>query len=88
MPAIILPVAVDVGRLSFDGLVSAAVRDPAGRSGAFVGQELDIRVRWALLPAAELDVQFGRLFAGGFLKRTGQRAGERVFLVGLTARLP
>ena len=71
-----------------DALVSTGVRDPAGRSGAFVGQELDIRVRWALLPAAELDVQFGRLFAGGFLKRTGQRAGARVFLVGLTARLP
>ena len=71
-----------------DGLVSAGVRDPTGRSGAFVGQELDVRVRWALLPAAELDVQYGRLFAGGFLKRSGHRAGARIFLAAITAKLP
>ena len=71
-----------------DMLVGAGVHDPAGRSGAFVGQELDVRVRWAMAPAAELDVQYGRLFAGGFLQRTGHRNGSRTFLVALTARLP
>ena len=71
-----------------DMLVGAGVHDPAGRRGAFVGQELDIQLRWALFRAAALDVQHGRLFAGGFLERTGHRAGARIFLVGLTARLP
>lgn len=73
---------------SRDLLAGAGVHDPAGRSGAFVGQELDIDVRWEMFPAAELDVQYGRLFAGGFLERTGNRAGARVFSVALTAKLP
>ena len=57
-----------------DMLVGAGVHDPAGRNGAFVGQELDM--------------QYGHLFAAGFLERSGHRAGARIFLVGLTARLP
>ena len=73
---------------SRDALAGAGVRDPAGRSGTFVGQELDVDVRWEMFPAAELDVQYGRLFAGGFLERTGNRAGARIFFVALTAKLP
>ena len=71
-----------------DAFVGGGVRDPTGRSGAFVGQELDIRVQWEMFPAAALDVQYGRLFAGGFLERAGHRGGARTFFVALTATLP
>ena len=71
-----------------DAFVGGGVHDPTGRGGAFVGQELDIRVQWEMFPAAALDVQYGRLFAGGFLERAGHRGGARTFFVALAARLP
>ncbi|MXY16342.1 MAG: hypothetical protein F4Y57_04915 [Acidobacteria bacterium] len=71
-----------------DAFVGGGVRDRTGRGGAFVGQELDVLVQWKMFPAAALDVQYGRLFAGGFLERTGNRGGARTFFVALTAKLP
>lgn len=71
-----------------DVFVGGGVHDPRGRGGAFVGQELDVRVRWDMGPGAQLDVKYGRLFAGGFLERGGRREGARTFLVAFTARLP
>ncbi|HXV61356.1 MAG TPA: alginate export family protein [Vicinamibacteria bacterium] len=71
-----------------DAFVRAALRDPEGDSGTFIGQELDVELRWDLLPFAELNVQYGELFAGGFVKRTGGGTGARVFYVALTVSAP
>ncbi|HSF18128.1 MAG TPA: alginate export family protein [Vicinamibacteria bacterium] len=71
-----------------DAFVRAGLRDPKGLSGTFIGQELDVELRWDLLPFAELNLQYGELFAGGFVERTGGGSGARVFYVALTVSGP
>lgn len=53
-----------------DAWTPGNIRDPAGRSGTHVGDQLELRLRWDALPG-NLRVEGGmaHLFAGGFLER-------------------
>lgn len=53
---------------SRDAWTSAGVRDPSGASGTDVGQQVEWRVRWDVLPGnLRLDTGYTHLFAGKFL---------------------
>jgi hypothetical protein len=44
------------------------VRDPSGNSGSFVGQQVEMRLRWKLLPGnLMLEAGYAHLFAGEFI---------------------
>jgi hypothetical protein len=50
-----------------DAWTTAGLRDPAGDSGSFLGQQLEARVRWGILPKnLDLDVGAAHLIRGGF----------------------
>ncbi len=61
-----------------DAFVRAGLVDPAGASGSFVGQGIDLSVRYRLFRFAEIEIQYGQLVAGSFVDRVGQGAGARV----------
>jgi hypothetical protein len=51
-----------------DEWVPTGVRDPTGRSGSFVGSQIELAVRWRPLPGnVLLDVGYAHLFAGEFI---------------------
>lgn len=53
-----------------DAFTAAGVRDPSGRSGSFVGQQLEGRIRWDVVPGnCRLDTGVTALFKGSFLDR-------------------
>ncbi|MDN5849734.1 MAG: alginate export family protein, partial [Nitrococcus sp.] len=60
-----------------DALPSAGVRDPSGGSGAFVGHQVEARVRATILPE-NLDLELGGayLIDGRFLKDAPNAAGN------------
>ena len=50
--------------------VPGNVRDPSGRSGTHVGDQLELRLRWDALPGnLRLEAGMAHLFEGGFLER-------------------
>lgn len=52
-----------------DAWTSAGVRDASGRSGSEIGHQLELRLRWDLLPGnLRLDTGYTHLFAGRFLE--------------------
>jgi hypothetical protein len=54
---------------SRDAWTSAGVRDPSGASSTDVGQQVELRVRWDVLPGnLRIDTGYTRLFAGEFLE--------------------
>lgn len=46
-------------------------RDPSGRSGSALGEELDLRVVWNASAHLELMAGCGRFFPGSFVSNTG-----------------
>jgi len=47
--------------------VGGGLADPTGSSGRYLGTQLEVRVRWDLLPKnVRLEGGFAHLFAGGF----------------------
>ena len=56
-------------------------RDPAGRSGAALGGELDLRATSTLWRHLELMVGYGRFLPGGFVKNTGPAAPANWYFV-------
>jgi hypothetical protein len=53
-----------------DEWVPNRVRDPTGRSGSFVGQQIEMRIRWHLLPGnVILEFGYAHLFAGEFIDK-------------------
>jgi hypothetical protein len=46
-------------------------RDPTGRSGSALGDELDLRVVWSVSTHLELMAGFGRFLPGAFVRNTG-----------------
>jgi len=55
---------------SSDAFTATGVRDPSGLSGSFVGQQLEGRVRWDVVPGnCRLDTGVTALFKGSFLDR-------------------
>jgi len=50
-----------------DAWVGSGLRDVTGRSGSYLGTQIELRVRWDLLPGnLRLEAGFAHLFAGGF----------------------
>ena len=53
----------------FDAFTAAGVRDSSGRSGSYVGQQLEGRIRWDIVPGnCRLDTGVTTLFKGSFLE--------------------
>ncbi len=51
-----------------DEWVGTGVQDETGRSGSFVGQQVEMRVRWRPLPGnVLLEAGYAHLFAGEFI---------------------
>lgn len=59
-----------------DYWITAGVRDPSGESGRYVGQQLEARLRWDLLPDhLRVEAGLAQLFPGSYADRaTGQSA--------------
>ena len=52
-----------------DAWTTTGLRDPRGKSGSFVGSQLEFRIRWKLLPGnLMLETGYAHLFAGEFIK--------------------
>ena len=50
-----------------DAWVGAGLHDPSGDSGRYLGTQVELRLRWDLLPGnVRLEGGFAHLFAGGF----------------------
>ena len=51
-----------------DAWTTAGVQDPTGRSGSYIGSQLDFRIRWMVLPKnLRLETGYAHLFAGRFI---------------------
>lgn len=62
-------------------------RDRTGRSGDFVGQELEWRARYQLTKAAELEIGYSHFFPGAFVENTGEADDSDFFYVQTTIAL-
>ena len=57
-----------------DQWVPTRVHDPSGSSGTFVGSQIELRLRWDVLPRNwRLEVGYAHLFAGEFIDKAGNR---------------
>jgi hypothetical protein len=61
--------------------------DPEGRSGDFVGQDLEARVRIQLDPRVELELGYSHFFPGPFVRNTGPSPDSDFFYVSTTFQL-
>lgn len=53
----------------FDAFTAAGVRDSSGLSGSYVGQQLEARIRWDVIPGnCRLDTGMTTFFKGSFLQ--------------------
>jgi hypothetical protein len=60
-----------------DAWIPAGLRDPSGRSGSYLGTQIELRVRWDALPGnLRLETGFAHLFAGGFRDDAPQSNGQ------------
>ncbi len=62
-------------------------RDPTGRSGDFVGQELEARVRYQIDPRIEIEIGYSHFMPGGFARETGPCDDSDFLYVATTLRL-
>jgi len=56
-------------------------RDPTGRSGTTLGDEIDFRMTWVLSNHIELMAGYGRFFPGGFVTNTGPAAAANWYFL-------
>ena len=58
-----------------DAWVGTKVQDPTGASGSFVGQQVELRVRWMpLIGNLLLEAGYAHLFAGNFIRKAPNAA--------------
>jgi hypothetical protein len=73
-----------------DALYSAAGtplrRDPTGRAGTDVGDEIDWTVNFHLTTHQDLFLGYSKLFAGEFIKRTGNPGSPELFYLKYSFR--
>jgi hypothetical protein len=55
-------------------------RDPTGRAGSYVGRELNFIANFHLTPNQDLQVGYGHLFGGSFLKATGSDSVDYTYI--------
>ncbi len=67
-----------------DDWVIPGRRDPRGDSGDFIGQELELRVRYRIDPRVELEVGYAHFFPGPFFENTGPADDADLFYVQTT----
>jgi len=70
-----------------DAWVATGRRDPFGGSGDFLGQEVDVRVRYQLHQRVDLEVGYTHFFAGPFAQNTGPADDADFLYVQTTLRL-
>jgi hypothetical protein len=72
-----------------DGLYAGGkvvARSINGAAGSDVGQEADVQVLWTVSGAAQLNVGYGRLFAGEFLQQTMSGVSHSVVFLNIMRR--
>lgn len=69
-----------------DAWVRASRRDPAGASGRYVGQELDLRASWQATKHLEIEAVYACFFPGGFVDQTGPSPESHFGYLGATLR--
>ena len=69
-----------------DAWVNAKRHAPDGHSGDFVGQELELRVRYRIDPRVELEAGYSHFFPGSFVGNTGPADDGDLFYVQTTIR--
>ena len=69
-----------------DAWVIPGRRDPSGDSGDFVGQEVELRMRYKIDPRVELEVGYSHFFPGPFFRNTGPADDGDLFYVQTTLR--
>lgn len=71
-----------------DGFGVARLRDRAGDSGNFAGQEIDLRVRYSAWEWAEFEAGYAHFFPGSFTSRVGEEFDDSdLFYVQVTVSL-
>ncbi len=67
-----------------DAWVIPGRRDRAGRSGSFVGHEIDVRLRYRIDPRAEIEIGYSHFMPGGFVRHTGPADDSDFFYIQTT----
>ena len=67
-----------------DAWVNAKRQDVDGRSGSFVGQELELRVRYKVTKHIDLETGYSHFFPGSFVGNTGEADDGDLFYVQTT----
>ena len=67
-----------------DAWVNAKRHDPDGHSDDFIGQELELRVRYKIDPRIELEAGYSHFFPGPFVGNTGPADDGDLFYVQTT----
>lgn len=67
-----------------DAWVNPKRQDPDGYGGNFIGQELELRVRYKIDPRVELEAGYSHLFPGSFVGNTGPAEDGDFFYVQTT----
>jgi len=62
-------------------------QDPTGRSGDFVGQELDVRLVLKLNPRVDIETGYACFLPGPFARNTGRASGSDFFYLQTVVRL-
>jgi hypothetical protein len=62
-------------------------RDPAGRSGDFAGQEIELRLEYTVSRRMRIEVGYSYFIPGTFLRKTGPSDDSDFFYVQITLRL-
>ncbi len=60
-----------------DAWTTSKVRDESGDTGSFIGQQIEVRIRWNLLPnSIRLETGIAHLFAGEFMDDAPGNSGQ------------
>ncbi len=70
-----------------DAWVVPGRRDPTGRSGTFIGQELELALKYKLDPHMELELGYSHFIPGTFVENTGPAPDSNFFYVSASLRL-
>jgi hypothetical protein len=72
---------------SKDSWTVPARRDAAGQSGSFVGQSLEVSVRYQVLKQLEIETGYAHFMPGSFTRNTGPADDSDFFYVQTTCKL-